>query len=300
MPVSSIQTPSRRDRANWLTAALAAALAAAPVPGLTAPDRPGVARVSAYADLADLALAAPVVLAARVRATIRVPRKSAPDLVPGARRYLVRADVARAILAPGPVPSRVEYLWDVPSEVRPDIDDRDVLLFLLPTPGRPDQFRLARPNAQIAADAALEARVATILREAHAATPAKTVTVTRAFTVTGAVPGEVETQIFLKTDASLPTSLVVISRPGEARRWTSASGDTIDTDAPPPQRDTLAWYGLACGLPRALPPAATADLDPALRPQAASDYAFVLSQLGACRGTPPKDASSTPTDNASG
>jgi len=279
-------------------AASAALLAA---PAHAAADRPGVAHASAYADLADLALAAPVVLAARVRATIRVPRKSAPGLADGARRYLIRADVARAIVAPGPVPSRIEYLWDVASETRPDIDDRDVLLFLKPVAGRSDQFSLVKPQAQIAADAGLEARVRTILKEAHAAPAHKAVTVTRAFTVPGSVPGEAETQIFLASDASLPTSLVIVSRPGEAKRWTSASGDTIDTDAPPPARDTLAWYTLACGLPRALPPAAVADLDAAARAMAAADYAFVLAQLGPCRGAPPsKEASSTPTETVSG
>ena len=282
----------------WCAAALALAASAAARGG----ERPGLARVTAYADLADLAVGAPIVIAARIHAVVRVGRKSAPGLAQGARRYLVRANVERAIFAPGPVPSRIEYLWDVDSPDRPDIDDRPVLLFLAPVPGRADQFRLVRPNAQIAADPALEARVRTILTEAHApqAPPAKAISVTSAFTVPGAVPGEAETQIFLEAKDAQPSSLVILTRPGEAKRWTASFGDTIDTDAPAIRRDTLAWYSLACGLPRALPTTATADLDDAARAAVAADYAFVLKDLGPCRVSLPKDASSTPTDTVSG
>lgn len=297
--MSSIEKHMVATLRKWRVCCIAALLAA--TPAYARPDdRPGLARVTAYADLADLALAAPVVVAVRIHAFVRVGRKDAPGLAPGSRRYLVRADVERAVVAPGPVPSRIEYLWDVPSPTRPEIDDQDALLFLAPVAGKPDQFRLVRPGAQIAANAALEARVRTILTEARNAPVRKAVEVTRAFTVPGSVPGEAETQIFLKTDASVPISLVIVSRPGEAKRWTSATGDTIDTDAPPPARDTLAWYTLACGLPRAVPPAATAELDEGQRATVAADYAYVLNALGPCRGAPPKEASSTPTDKVSG
>ena len=280
----------------WCAAALALSSPAVARGG----DRPGLAHVTAYADVADLALAAPVVIVARIHATVRVSRRAAPGLAEGARRYLVHANVDRAILAPGPVPGRIEYLWDVQSPDRPDIDDRPVILFLAPVPGRTDQFRLVKPNAQVAADAGLEARVRTILKEARgpAAPSAKAVAVTRAFTVPGAVPGEAETQIFLQAQGAQPTSLVVLSRPGEPKRWTASFGDTIDTDAPAIKRDTLAWYALACGLPRALPADATAELDEGERATVAADYAFVLKDLGPCRT--PKDASSTPTDKVSG
>jgi hypothetical protein len=263
-------------------------------------DRPDVAHVAAYADLADLALAAPVVLSAHVHAVVRVGRKSAPDLAPGVRRYLVRADVDGALLAPGPVPARVEYLWDVDAAPRPDIDDKLVLLFLAPVPGRADQFRLVSPRAQIAATPALEERVRAILLQSRDPRLGHRVTgVARAFTTPGTVPGAETTQLFLKTADATPVSLVVTARPPEPKHYGVSFGDTIDPDAPPPAPDTLGWYYLACGLPPALPPEATVELEEGARATVRADYAFVLARLGPCARTP-AEASSTPTDAQSG
>ena len=272
-------------------------------PALAARElRPGMAHRAAYADLADLALAAPVVLAARVHSVVRVGRRNAPGLAPGVRRYLVRADVQAALVAPGPVPARVEYLWDVASPDRPDIDDEDALLFLAPDPAAPDRFRLVSPVAQLAADPGLETRVRAILKAAHAAPPppARVTAVTRASVTPGDVPGASSTQIFADTADGRPVSLVVSTHPGAAKRWGAALGDAIGDDVAPPPRDTIAWYRLACGLPAKLPEAATADLDEGARATAAADYAFVLKDLGSCGRSPANEASSTPTDAQSG
>ncbi|HYZ48303.1 MAG TPA: hypothetical protein VE567_05345, partial [Sphingomonas sp.] len=56
----------------------------------------------------------------------------------------------------------------------------------------------------------------------------------------------------------------------------------VDEAAKPPARDTLLWYRLACGLPRALPDEAVADLDGAAAEAARADYGYVLEQLGPC------------------
>ncbi len=278
-----------------------AAVFAAPVVRAADLDRPHLARVSAYADLADLALAAPVVIAAKVHAVVRVGRKSAPDLAVGVRRYLVRADVISAILAPGAVPSRIEYLWDVANPNRPDIDDARVLVFLQPVANQPDRFRLVSARAQIVADPSIEARVRGILLQARDPVLAggRVIGVTRAFTVPGALPGDAETQIFLRTAGSKPASLVVTSHQGEPKRYAAAFGDAIDAGASPVKQGTLAWYDLACGLPPQLPAEATVELDAVQRAAVVADYAFVLGALGPC-GRTSADDNSTPTEAQSG
>jgi len=300
--VSSTETRARKRFVIIRTLArdccIAALLAVAPASAQQ--QRPGLAHVSAYADLADLALAAPVVVSAKVHAFVRVPKKEAPGLPEGARRYLVRADVDAALIAPGALPSRIQYLWDVPSNVRPDIDDKPVLLFLAPVKGRADQFRLVSPRAQVAATPALDTQVRAILKQARDPALGHRVTgVTRAFTTPGSVPGEEQTQIFLKTADAAPVSLIVTTRPGEAKRYGVAFSETIDPDAPPATKGTLGAYYLACGLPPHLPAEAIADLDDEAKATVAADYAFVLTQLAAC-GRTGTDASSKPTEAQSG
>ncbi|MBA3898011.1 MAG: hypothetical protein H0X36_12955 [Sphingomonadaceae bacterium] len=103
-----------------------------------------------------------------------------------------------------------------------------------------------------------------------------------AFHVAGSIPGEGETQIFLTTQTGAPVSLSVLRRPGEAPSWSLAQGEIVDEAGAAPPRDTLAWYRLACFLPRALPDRPTAELAAADADAARADYAFVLEGLGAC------------------
>ena len=49
-----------------------------------------------------------------------------------------------------------------------------------------------------------------------------------------------------------------------------------------PQRDTLAWYRLACTLPPELPTESNLTRDPESRALAARDYAYLIEQLGPC------------------
>ena len=276
--------PSIRSRAAPIALALALTLAAPAAAQRAEPAR--ATAVSAYADLADLALAAPVVVRGQVDRVDRLSERDAPGVAPGWRRYLVRLRVIGALKAPGAVPELIQYLWDAPGR-RVELRRADVLAFLAPVPGRADQFRLTSPQGQIVATPAVEATVRAQLAEARdpALARRRVLGVTRAFTVAGTVPGEAETQIFLRTASAEPVSLVVVSRPGEPKRWSAAFGDTIDEAGSPVAPATLAWYYLACGLPATLPAEATEELDAETARAATDDFAFVRRALGPCGRT---------------
>ncbi|MBX9729190.1 MAG: hypothetical protein K2X31_09805, partial [Sphingopyxis sp.] len=91
-----------------------------------------------------------------------------------------------------------------------------------------------------------------------------------------------------RTESGDPVSLSILRRPGETPRWAVAFGEIVDESATVPQRRTLGWYRLACGLPPALPPASLAAMPGAEARATAEDYALVLRSLGACdRSTNP-------------
>jgi hypothetical protein len=129
----------------------------------------------------------------------------------------------------------------------------------------------------------LEQRVRAILTEVvRRDAPPPVTGIASAFHVPGAIPGEGETQIFLSTRDNRPISLNVLRRPGQDRQWSIALTEIVDEAARPPERDTLLWYRLACGLPRTLPDTVTAELEAAAAQAAREDYRFVLQQLGPC------------------
>ena len=61
---------------------------------------------------------------------------------------------------------------------------------------------------------------------------------------------------------------------GKARRQRRPTG------APPP--DTLAWYRLACFLPRVLPAGVNISEGESARAAAGADYRYLMEQLGPC------------------
>lgn len=259
-----------------LTPATAQAVAqpAAPLPG--------------YAEIADLVLGSPVLLDAQVRSAVRIKGAEAADVAQGRIRFYVEADVLALIRAPGAMPTRVGYVVDVPVDARgrpPKLNKRRVLLFARPVSGQAAMVQLTTLDSQRDWSADLDALVRRVGREvvAPGAPPAVT-GLGNAFHVPGTLPGEGETQIFVQTATGAPISLSILRRPGEQRRWAVALGEIVDDAAAAPQRDTLLWYRLACGLPRALPPASMASEDPANAAIAREDYQFVLEQLGPCRG----------------
>ena len=240
-----------------------------------------------YADLADLALTAPVAAHVRVRRADALSAREAAGVPPGHSRFLVEADIVALIRGAGGLPGRVSYLVDLPNAARgrPQRVRRGTEYLVLATPvaGRPGELRLVARDAQLPFSPAAAARLRNLLREASATgAPPRIVGIGRAFHVRGSLPGESETQIFLQTADNRPISLNVLRRPGEQPRWSAALGEMVDDAAETPRGESLIWYRLACTLPAALPATslseAGADEARAIR----ADYRLIIEQLGPC------------------
>lgn len=259
--------------------------------GQRIPEAPGHPAPS-YADIADLAVASPIVLDAAIRSTSRIKGAEAAGVASGMVRLYVTADVLALIRGLSAIPPRIGYLLDTPLDARgrpPSLKKLRVLLFARPVPERPDQIQLIDPSAQRDWSPAVDSLVRQVVRELLAPDAPPVVTgVGNAFHVPGSLPGEGETQIFLTTADNRPISLSVLHRPGEEPRWAVALSEIVDDSAATPRRDTLLWYRLACFLPPALPERSTQTLEPDDAELARRDYAFVLAQLGPClRGREP-------------
>jgi hypothetical protein len=256
---------------------------------VSAPTVPVLATYVGYADLADLALSAPVVALATIASAIRLKPEEAAGVPAGKQRFYVTANVTALLKGREGVPPLVSYLVDVPLEANgrpPKLKKASVVIFASPVPGKQGELRLTVPDAQIGATPAVESRLRKILTAAVAAdAPPQITGVGKAFYVPGAIAGESETQIFLATDDQRPVSLSILRRPGEEPRWAVALSEMTDEAAKPPARDTLLWYRLACSLPRTLPASSTAELSADDASAAATDYALVIAGLGACGRT---------------
>lgn len=240
-----------------------------------------------YAEVADLVLGSPVLLDAQIRSAARIKGPEAANVAPGRVRLYVEADVLALIRAPGAMPTRVGYVVDVPLDARgklPKLSKRRVLLFARPVTGQASMVQLTTLDSQRDWSPELDALTRRVVQEVVAPDAPPAITgLGNAFHVPGTLPGEGETQIFVQTATGAPISLSILRRPGEQRRWAVALGEVVDDAAAPPPRDTLLWYRLACGLPRALPRTSTENEEPANAAIAREDYVFVLQQLGACR-----------------
>ncbi len=246
-------------------------------------QRPAVTAPLSYADLADIFAAAPLVLKARITSAVRIKDATTP---PAIARFYVEAGANALIRGPEDVPARVRYLVDLTPDSRGKLlrlKKADVLLAAQPVPGRPGSLQLVAPDAQRFWTAQLETRVRALIASVVAPDAPPPITgISSAFHVPGTVIGEGETQIFLNTATGAPVSLTVLRRVGEAPRWAFALGEIVDEAAAVPQRDTLAWYRLACFLPATLPAAATTDLSADDAEAARGDYAIVIDALGTC------------------
>lgn len=265
------------------SALIAAAAAVAAVPAESqAPSAPD----PTYADLADLALAAPVAAQVRIAEAIQVKPERAPDLRPGFARFYVQANLVSLIRAPQSLPARLSYLVDLPRDSKgkaPRLRKGSELLILAaPVAGRPGELRLIAPDAQLPVTTERAATLRSIVREASSeAPPPRIAGIGRAFHVPGAIRGESETQIFLQTAGGTPVSLTVLRRPGQIPQWAVALSEIVDEAAEPPAPGTLLWYRLACGLPRALPRQSLAEAGENMA-AIESDYRLVLERLGPC------------------
>lgn len=241
-----------------------------------------------YADMADLALAAPVVGHVRVTRAVALRERDVTGVAPGHRRFFVEAELVSLIKGPAGFPAAVTYVVDLPNDSRgrPARVQRrtEYLLLAEPVAGRPGELRLIAPDAQLPFTPADADRFRAILREAaRADAPPRITGIGRAFHVPGSLPGESETQIFLQTADSRPVSLTILRRPGELPRWAVALSEIVDDAAEPPARDTLLWYRLACTLPPSLPAPSLRDLSRQEAANIQADYRLVMDGLGPCR-----------------
>jgi hypothetical protein len=199
---------------------------------------------------------------------------------------LIEADVMALIRGEGGIADRVRFVLDVPKDAKgkvPKLKKQRWFLFGSPVTGRTGEIRLSRPNALANFSPANDALVRRITQEAVLRdAPQRIIGVASAFHSPGTVLGEGETQIFLKTEKDQPVSLTVLSRPNQQKQWAVSTAEVIDSSATAPERFTLLWYRLACGLPRSLPTdrIETARDEDAARAQA--DYTFVIDALGPC------------------
>lgn len=271
---------------KWALPAVLAAAAAAPAESQP-PPAPTSIPSPTYADLADLALAAPVAAQVRVVEAVAVKAERAPGLKAGLARFYVEAGLVSLIRSPQSLPARLSYVVDLPRDSRGKAPrlrkGSEFLLLAAPVAGRPGELRLAAPDAQIAFTAERAATLRSIIREASSASPPPRIAgIGRAFHVPGAIRGESETQIFLQTAGGTPVSLTVLRRPGETPLWAVALSEIVDEAAAPPAPGTLLWYRLACGLPRALPRQSLAEADAEGAAAIEADYGLVLERLGPC------------------
>src|SRR3546814_17787475 len=98
-----------------LSAAIAA-LALQPLePAHSANKASSLQTVNGYADLADLALDAPMAVDAEIRKTYRIKAKESPGIPAGYGRYLVPAGVVRSLHGRYALPPRITHLSTLPS-----------------------------------------------------------------------------------------------------------------------------------------------------------------------------------------
>lgn len=272
---------------------LALAMTGGCIPPSIAQQRPPAAAAvipaPPYAEVAGLVLAAPVIVDAAVHSVTRIKGPEAVDVRPGHVRLYVEADVLGLLRGTAAVPAQIGYVIDLAADSRgnpPRLRKLRVLLFARAT-GNAGQIQLVRPDAQRAWSPALDALTRRIAGEVLAADAPPAITgIGNAFHVAGALPGEGETQVFLTTTSSLPVSLSIVSAPDRPRSWSVALSEIVDQAAPPPARDTLLWYRLACSLPPTLPDSSLEQAAPDDAAAAREDYRFVLASLGGCDAGP--------------
>jgi hypothetical protein len=268
----------------------AAAAGLALVTAAPADSQAPAAPSPSYADVADLALSAPIAAHVRVLSAVALKPERAPGLGSGLARFVVDAAIVSLIRAPEGLASRVSYVVDLPRDAKgraPKLKKgTQFLLLAARVPGRGGEVRLVAPDAQLPFAPQTAEQIRAVLREATApGAPPRITGIGRAFNVPGAIPGESETQIFLLTADNRPVSLNVLRRPGQTPLWSVALSEIVDDAAAPPERGTLLWYRLACTLPRVLPRQSLAEADSAGAAAIQADYRLVMDRLGPCGRT---------------
>jgi len=246
------------------------------------PEQPS----ATYADLADLADSAKIVVRAQVRKVIRLEPERAIGARPGFGRFYVEARTRGLLWGIAPMGEKLRYLADFRLDAKgrpPKLVKTEVLLFALSAAGRQGDLRLAAPDAQVPASVEAEAHVRAILTELAAPdSPPKVTGLREAIHVPGTLSGSGETQMFLSTSNGTAAAIIVNREPGRQPAWALSFSELASSGTPPPARNTLAWYRLACFLPADLPPSADISERPQDRAQARADYRFMRRELGDC------------------
>lgn len=277
---------------NFRTFAVLGAAVALTGSGLARADSPlQLAPIPAptFADLADLADGAPLVVKAQVKKLAQVDPLRVRGVRAGWGRFYVEAKTEALVAGNVPIGEALRYLVDLPLDAKgkpPKLKKASVVLFARIVPGRPGELQLVATDAQVLWTPALDTQLRGLLAELLAANaPHKVTGVREAIHVTGNLAGEGETQLFLSTANNEPAAITVQRRPGQPPRWSVSFSEVMGEMVAAPRRDTLAWYRLACFLPPLLPAGANVSDDPADRAAAGSDYRFVLAELGPCPRT---------------
>ena len=259
------------------SATILAASAHAAAPAVVA-----FAAAPSHADLADLTLAAPVIVRAVISRSDRLSAKDSPGLPAGRARLLITAAVDAAIVAPGAIPASLSWLWDAPLDARgrPPKPKGATILAWLTIPTADGKTQLVSGSAQQPFDGTMETRTRTIAIEARSGKVPVITGVANGFRAAGTVPGESESQFFLTAADGKGLTMVVTARPGEPRHIAVARGDVIDESATIVKPETLLRYRLACFLPARLPVAAGGG-NLAL----ADDWNAAITSLGPCGRT---------------
>ena len=260
-----------------------------PVPSLALPALAVPSNSSSYADIADLVVAAPLIIDARIRKLTQVPATQAIGVPANLQRTLVEADVLALLRGSDGISGRVRFLLDIPKDSKgkiPKLNKRRFFLMGSRVAAQPGTIKLQRPDALVEWSSATDSLVRSITREAvQIDAPPAIAGIISAFHTVGTVIGEGETQIFLKTATDQPISLSILSRPGQAKRWAVSTTEVIDESASAPQKPGLLWYRLACGLPVQLDKSFVESGGPAEIAAAQADYKFVIDSLGRCDRT---------------
>jgi hypothetical protein len=271
--------------------ALSLMLLGCAVPGAASAQTPAAPAPAGptYADIVGLAEAAGVIAEVTVRNQATVRAEQAPGLAAGRARLYLKTQTLRVLKGTSALGESVSYLVDAPLGPKgkpPKLRKQSFIVFADTVAGRPGELQLVAPDAQLPLDPMLEGRVRTVIGQLVATdAPPRITGVRDVISVAGNLAGESETQMFVSTVGGAPVSLTVIRRPNMEPTWGVSWSEIVDQAARPPERDTLAWYRLACFLPGQLPASSFLQSDAAGRRRAEADYTFILKQLGPCERT---------------
>ena len=228
--------PDRRILSTIASAGLSLALVAA-MPA--AAQDPQSESALTYADLADLAIGAPLTITAELRRMSKIDPERTGPVRPGWARVYVEAETRSLLAGTTPIGEDLKYLADVKLTAKgkvPKLKGETVVLFARPVAGRMDEIQLVAPDAQILASKVDTTSLRSLLAEKLSPDAPPVVTGVRdALHTPGNLAGEGETQIFLKTKDGSPASIAVVRSPGQPPVWGLSTGELVQIDARPPR-----------------------------------------------------------------